>query len=193
MGNSRDVNLTHPDADDVISAVATRILLPRDADPSTSELLEIPLERFVGRGVIVRALGYNEKAQIPFSAVAEQIDDVKPGDVVLFDTGWGRLHGSPDRSSVAYEHEHPTLDPGIVAALIVRGVLAVGIDAPRLDPPDLKPGPCAHMLAAANGILCVNLTNLDEVDFASPLITLTVGAQLTRTSHRLDATAVAIG
>lgn len=192
MANSRDVSLTYPDAEDVIPALATRVLVPHDADASTAEFDEIPLERFIGRGIVVRAGGFDDKAVIPFTAVADQLENVAPGDIVLFDTGWARLHGGAERSTNSYAVNHPTLDPGIIAALIVRGVLAVGIDAPRADPPEMNPGPCAHLLAAAGGILCVNLTNLDEIDFADPLITLTVGSRLTRTSHRLDATAVAI-
>lgn len=192
MGIPRDINLSYPDADDVTPAIATRVIAPHDADASTGEFDEIPPERFIGRGVVVRVGGFDDKAVIPFSAVAEQIDEVAPGDIVLFDTGWARLHGGTDRSTNNFATDHPTFDPGIVAALIVRGVLAVGVDAPRLDPPAMSPGPCAHLLAAAGGIVCVNLTNLDEVDFADPLITLTVGPRLTRTSYRVDATAVAI-
>lgn len=192
MAHARDISLTHPGADDVNPVVASRVLLPQDADPSTSNLSEIPLERFVGRGLVVHVSGFGEDAVIPYSAVADQIDDVAPGDVVLFDTGWALSH-SADRARGIYEQRHPTLDPGIVAALIVRGVLVVGIDAPRIDPPDVTPGPGAHMLAAANGLLCVNLVNLDQIDFSSPLITLTIGERLTRTSHRVDVTAVAIG
>ncbi|MFM6967598.1 MAG: cyclase family protein [Microbacteriaceae bacterium] len=193
MGIARDVCLSHDDADDVNPEVATRLLLPHDADPSTSEVDEIPRERFVGRGVVVRAAGIDAREVVTFASIADQIEDVAPGDIVLFDTGWSRLHVGSERADADYAQNHPTLEPGIIAALLVRGVLAVGIDTPRLDPPELKPGPCAHMLAAASGILCVNLTNLDEIDGSGPLISVSPGAHLTRTSLRVDVTAVALG
>jgi kynurenine formamidase len=193
MGTGRDVSLTYDDVDDVNPVVATRILLPHDADPSTSDASEIPLERFVGRGVVVRTLGVDARDVITYESIAEQIEDVAPGDIVLFDTGWGRLHAGNERTEADYHLNHPTVDPGIVAALIVRGVLAVGIDAPRLDPPELNPGPCAHMLAAASGIVCVNLTNLDELDGVEHMITVTPSEKLTRTTLRVDVTAVALG
>ena len=193
MSHPRDITLTYSDVDDVSPAIATRILLPRDADASTSDIDEIPLERFVGRGIVVRVPGAESHSVITYPEVADQIADVVNGDIVLFDTGWGRLHAGSERAEGTYESDHPTLDPAIVAALIVRGVLAIGIDAPRIDPPGLNPGPCAHMIAAANGILCVNMTNLEDIDFANPMVTLTPGERLTRTSHRVDATAVALG
>ncbi len=193
MATARDIDLTYGDVADVNPVIATRIVLPHDADASTSDLDEIPLERFVGRGIIVRVPGAQPRAVITYDEVADQIEDVVNGDVVLFDTGWGRLHAGAERAEGTYEVDHPTLDPAIVVALIVRGVLAIGIDAPRIDPPELNPGPCAHMIAAASGILCVNMTNLEDIDFANPMITLTPGDRLTRTSHRVDATAVAIG
>lgn len=193
MGTGRDVSLTYDDVDDVNPVVATRILLPHDADPSTTDAGEIPLERFVGRGVIVRAVGVDAREVISYESIADQIENVAPGDIVLFDTGWGRLHPGTERADADYQHNHPTLEPGIIAALIVRGVLAVGIDAPRLDPPELHPGPCAHMLAAASGIVCVNLTNLEDLDGVEPMITVTPSEKLTRTTLRVDVTAVALG
>ena len=193
MGIARDVCLTHVDVDDVNPEIATRLVLPQDADPSTSEVDEIPLERFAGRGIVVRAAGIEARGVVTFASIAEQLESVSPGDIVLFDTGWSRLHAGTERASADYALNHPTLEPGVIAALIVRGVLAVGIDTPRLDPPELAPGPCAHMLAAASGILCVNLTNLEDIDGTGPLITVTPGSHLTRTSLRVDVTAVAVG
>lgn len=193
METQRDVSLTHDDVDDVNPAIATRILLPHDADPSTSDASEIPLERFVGRGIVVRAVGVEAREVITYSFIADQIEDVAPGDIVLFDTGWGRLHPGSERAERDYQQNYPTLEPAIIAALIVRGVLAVGIDAPRLDPPELSPGPCAHMLAAASGIVCVNLTNLEDIRRIEPMITVAPSAKLTRTSLRVDVTAVALG
>ena len=73
METQRDVSLTHDDVDDVNPAIATRILLPHDADPSTSDASEIPLERFVGRGIVVRAVGVEAREFITYSFIAAQI------------------------------------------------------------------------------------------------------------------------
>lgn len=189
MDNARSVNLSHADGDDVNPAAATRIILPRDADPSTSELSDIPPERFAGRGVVVRIPGLTAGSVVTFPAVREQLDDVSPGDIVLFDTGWGRNRNRPGFRG-GDETQHPTIEPGIIAGLIVRGVLTVGIDTPRLDPPGVHPGPGAHLLAAAGGVILVNLANLEQVDFVDPLITLSIGDHLTSATHRLDVTAV---
>ena len=49
------------------------------------------------------------------------------------------------------------------------------------------------MLAAASGIVCVNLTNLEDIRRIEPMITVAPSAKLTRTSLRVDVTAVALG
>lgn len=192
MGNARSVNLSHSDADDVHPGLATRVVLPRDADPSTIDRADIPPERFAGRGLVVRIPGLSAGDVVTFSAVRDQLEPASPGDIVIFDTGWGVKRASQSHE-VDYESRHPTIEPGIIAGLIVRGVLTVGIDTPRLDPPDVHPGPGAHLLAAAGGVLLVNLTNLELVDFDNPFITLSVGDNLTSATHRLDATAVEFG
>ena len=189
MGNARSVNLSHTDVDDTNPALATRIVLPRDADPSTIGRADIPPERFAGRGVVVRIPGLAPGDVVTFSMVGEQLEAVTSGDVVIFDTGWRSKRNGPGLSG-EYESQHPTIEPGIIAGLIVRGVLTVGIDTPRLDPPGVHPGPGAHLLAAAGGVLLTNLTNLEHVDFDDPFITLSIGDNLTSATHRLDVTAV---
>ncbi|MEY4397041.1 MAG: hypothetical protein RLZZ40_797 [Actinomycetota bacterium] len=186
MEIGRVVDLAHPKSFERLPELSTRILSPRDADGSTLTLEEIPLERFVGRGVIVDALGFHHGDTITYSAIDDQIANVVPGDIVLFHTGWDEYYGTP-----AYD-ENPIIEPAVIAALIVRGVLAVGIDAPRADPLGDGPGPVAHMLAAASGILCVNLRNLGQVDFPEPLISLVPGMPVNPTSSHVHASALAV-
>lgn len=189
MGNTRSVNLSHADAEDVHPELATRIVFPQDTDASTIDRTDVPLERFAGRGLVVRVAGLSAEDVVAFSEVREQLEAASPGDIVLFETGWSDKRTRTGHGG-DYESRHPTIDPGIIAGLIVRGVLTVGIDTPRLDPPDARPGPGAHLLAAAGGVLLVNLTNLELIDFDDPFITLSVGDNLSSATHRLDATAV---
>lgn len=186
MDIGRVVDLAHPKSFERVPELSTRILSPRDADGTTLTLDDIPLERFVGRGVVVDALGFHHGDTITYAEIADQIANVVPGDIVLFHTGWDEYYETP-----SYD-EHPIIEPAVIAALIVRGVLAVGIDAPRADPLGDGPGPVAHMLAAASGILCVNMCNLGQLDFAEPLISLVPGMPVNPTSSHVHASALAI-
>lgn len=77
---------------------------------------------------------------------------IRPGDKVLFYTGWDRYYGQPE-----YYQGHPVLSKAAVKALIARRVTLVGIDAPS---PDYPPFPVHKAFFAAGIVLLENLTNL---------------------------------
>jgi kynurenine formamidase len=100
------------------------------------------------------------------------LDRLRPGVVVLLRTGWSAHRGQP-----AY-FAHPFLDPAACRVLLEAGVRTIGIDAINLDetPDDEHPGdgyPCHHLVAAVDGIIAENLTDVAEVEeLVDPLVCL---------------------
>ena len=118
----------------------------------------VPLDRFMGRGIVVDASTLPPKAVISRDFVEERLKElgvsVGRGWVVLFYTGYDRRAGTPEWFS------HPGLGEDAARYLVGLGVNAVGIDAPSIDH---EPFP-AHRVLLSNGVpIYENLTNLDKL------------------------------
>jgi kynurenine formamidase len=153
------------------SQSGTHVDAPYHFDDDTLRIDEIPLDRFVGRGVVVDCTGVGARERITLGSVGTQIDDVRPGDIVLFHTGWARHYQSPEY------FDNPFLDSDLVEALLGRGVLTFGLDALNIDetPTDENPGegfPAHHLIAKAGGVICENLCNLESITFSDPFISI---------------------
>ena len=109
---------------------------------------EMPLDRFMGQGVVIRA-GDGETARALGPEVCEGID-LSAADFVLFDTGWDRHWGSE-----RFYREWSYLSPELAGLLAASQLKGVGLDTPSLDSFD---GRAAHDICAPAGM--INLENL---------------------------------
>ncbi|GHE08935.1 cyclase family protein [Klenkia taihuensis] len=130
---------------------------------------QLDLALFTGPAVLLDVRGRAPRTRLTWADLGEP--DLAPGTLVLLHTGWSAHYGTP-----AY-FDHPYLDAGAARRLLEAGVRTIGLDAPNLDltPTDDDPGegyPVHHLLAAAGGVICENLTNLAAVDFADPFVSL---------------------
>lgn len=151
------------------SQTGTHVDAPYHFSPSGSRIDAVPLERFLGRGVVVDATGLAARGRITADHLAPHAASFGPGVVVLLRTGWSGHYGSPRY------FEHPYLDATACRLLLDAGVRTIGIDAINLDetPDDGHPGegyPVHHLIAAADGVIIENLTGLDRIDWPDPLI-----------------------
>lgn len=130
---------------------------------------QLDLALFTGPAALLDVRGRAPRTRLTWADLGEP--DLAPGTLVLLHTGWSAHYGTP-----AY-FDHPFLDAEAARRLLAAGVRTVGLDAPNLDvtPTDDDPGegyPVHHLLAAAGGVICENLTNLAAVDFADPFVSL---------------------
>lgn len=153
------------------SQTGTHVDAPFHFDDATERIDELPLERFIGPGVVVDATGLAPRTPITWERLAPAADRFGPDTIVLLHTGWSRHYGTP-----AY-FEHPYLDAEAAHRLLDLGVRTVGIDAINLDetPDDTHPGlgyPVHHLIAEAGGVIIENLRDLAAVDWADPVISV---------------------
>lgn len=153
------------------SQTGTHVDAPFHFDQDTARIDEVPIGRFMGRGVIVNATDLGARGRITWRHVEPVADQLEPGCIVLFHTGWSKHYGTDTY------FENPFLDADACRQLIARGVRTFGIDAINIDetPDATHPGegfPVHHLIADVAGIICENLTNLDAIGFANPLISL---------------------
>ena len=153
------------------SQTGTHVDAPYHFDDGAPKLDELPLERFVGTGVVVDARAAGARGRIGWEYFRPHEAALVPGAIVLLHTGWSAHYGT-----AAY-FENPFLDADACVHLIALGIRTIGIDALNIDEtPDAEhPGegfPVHHLLADVAGVISENLTNLHSIDFAEPFISL---------------------
>lgn len=153
------------------SQSGTHVDAPWHFDNDTKRIDELPLELFVGEAIIFDCLGVSARQAITLDQLAAQIPEGQLPKIALFKTGWD-AHYQTD-----HYFENPYLDAELVRHLLARGVMTFGLDAINIDetPDETHPGvgfPVHHLIAAAGGVICENLTNLGAIDFVSPMVSL---------------------
>jgi kynurenine formamidase len=135
---------------DTIVHMGTHVDAPRHFFPDGPAMEAIPLERMMGRGVVIRM----EK---PVYGVIEPGDldraspRIKAGDIVAIDTGWSARWGTP-----AWD-QHPCLSLEAARWLLDKRVKMLAVDTPTPDIPlDRRPADFnwpVHRTLLAHGIL----------------------------------------
>jgi kynurenine formamidase len=138
---------------------------------SGARIDEVALDLFAGPGVIVDVRGKPPRAAISVADISPYLDDVGPGTIVVFHTGWPRYYGTR-----AY-FDHPFLGVDACRALLERGVRTFCLDTQNIDetPDNKHPGdgfPVHLLIAEAGGVIVENLTGVEQVDWGNPLITV---------------------
>jgi kynurenine formamidase len=153
------------------SQTGTHVDAPYHFDDNTPRIDEVPLERFIGPGVIVDARAAGARGSITWDYIEPVASSIEPGSIVLLHTGWSAHYGTDSY------FDHPYLDAEACRRLLELGVRTIGIDAINLDetPDDAHPGvgfPCHHLIAEAAGVIVENLTNLAGITFPRPVISV---------------------
>lgn len=129
--------------------VGTHIDAPLHMIAGGKTLDQIPLQQFIGRGVLTPVDTHFDLATVKRS-------DIRPGDIVLFRTGMSGHYHEP-----IYFEDYPVMSDEIAAYLVERRVKMVGVDTGSVDSAEDFP---IHKLLLTGGVLIIeNLTNLDKL------------------------------
>ena len=132
---------------------------------------ELPLEMFVGCGVVIDVRRLEAHETIEQQILEPYGHKLGPGAIAMLQTGWSA------RLDTATYFDHPFLSEAACRWLLDRGVRTIGIDAMNIDettdgPIDRAAFPCHREICAAGGVIIENLANLDAIDFEDPLISV---------------------
>jgi kynurenine formamidase len=105
---------------------------------------------------------------ITVSHVSDQLDSIRPNDIVLIATGWSSHYGS------ALYLDHPYLATELGEELLNRGVRVLGVDLINPDPDgeEHESVPIHELMLGSGGYIVENLTNLGRIDWTRPLVSL---------------------
>jgi arylformamidase len=174
-GLTHEKDYCHVDLLKLGSHTGTHIDAPYHFLKAGLRIDEIPVQRFIGNGILIDVSGKSERELITSTALELYASEIKKGDFVILRTGWDRYFGTPRY------YLHPYLSAEGARLLVKMGVSLVGVDALNVDPtyyrrmdsdPSAKDLPDeeeygypVHDILLGNDILIVeNLCNLDKIN-----------------------------
>ncbi|HKM39007.1 MAG TPA: cyclase family protein [bacterium] len=117
---------------------------------------EIPLDTYIGEAIVVDA-PVEDELEIPAQVLEGY--DIKPGDIVLIRTGYGKLWDQPQ-----YVEKSPHFSEELAHKLVELKIKAVGMDIISPDTVDSTAAPVHHILMGNEIGIVENLNNLDQLD-----------------------------
>lgn len=120
------------------SHFGTHIDAPAHMIQGGKTLSDFPISHFVGEAVMIR--------------LDDDLDSVKPDDIVFFYTGQTEKLYAPD-----FFKNNPVIDETLAEKLVAKKVRMIGIDS---FTPDNNPYPTHKILLGANIMIVENLVNL---------------------------------
>jgi len=148
------------------SQTGSHVDAPYHFDNNGQRIDESALSLFIGTGVVIPVTGKKEQEEITLKDVEPYLDQLAPGKIVLFYTGWSRYAGEEKY------FRHPYVHSEVIHEMIRRGVRTFCIDAINMDITGGTFFPVHEAVAAISGIIAENLTNFEGIDFPNPLICL---------------------
>jgi kynurenine formamidase len=173
-GLTHETDDCHVDLLKLGSHTGTHIDAPYHFLKDGQRIDEIPVQRFIGNGILIDVSDKSERELIDSADLKFYASEIKKGDFVILRTGWDRYFGTPRYL------QHPFLSADAAGLLLKRGVALVGIDALNIDasyqmvvdPEPLQGDSEAHVdddypihdILLGNDVLIVeNLCNLDKI------------------------------
>jgi len=131
----------------ITSHASTHIDAPRHMIPDGKTLTDYPIEKFIGKGIVIDVTGQKE--------IHTDITKFHKDDIVLFYTGH-----SKNINKKNYFENNPVLSIKTAKDLIEKQVKIIGIDS---FTPDNHPFEIHKMLFKKNILIVENLINLDKL------------------------------
>ncbi|WP_037573328.1 cyclase family protein [Phaeacidiphilus oryzae] len=139
------------------SQSGTHVDAPYHVDDRWPRLDELPLERFLGPGVVVDARGLAPRTPIGREYFVRYGERLRKGVLVLVVTGWSEHWGSERYQA------HPYLSRASAEYLVERGVQTVGVDAMSVDATPARELTAHRVLCGAGAVIAENLRGLDAL------------------------------
>lgn len=153
----------------------THVDAPRHFSKQGLTVDQIPVEAMRGETLVINVVSHVQ-ADHDYAIRSEDIKQfethyrkIRPGDIVLFYTGWGKYWGDKKRylgSNQLGDTKHlhfPGISKEAAQYLVTKKVKAVGLDTPSLDPGDSLEFWAHRVLLGANIYGIENIAHLQAV------------------------------
>lgn len=133
----------------------THIDAPCHIHPHKRSLDEFPVDKFMGRGIVIDVKGVEA---IDRATLIENEKAIDESDFVFFSCGWEKRWGSPE-----YYTNFPALTEDAARWLSLKDLKGIGIDAISLDRMEDEHLPIHRILLEREFIFIENLKNLEKL------------------------------
>ena len=141
---------------EISSHIGTHVESPYHHQEDGGDVSQLEIHRLMGEALVLDFRGKGPGEAIDLAEVQAAGSDIRPGDIVLFHTGYDRLYGDPN-----YNRPYVTLEA--VRWLVEQGMVCLGIDASGCEKYQAEEQ-LNHMLLFAQGIPIIEeLTHLDQL------------------------------
>jgi kynurenine formamidase len=104
--------------------------------PAGRAIGEVPLEEWVGPGVIADISHLVSDASVYTPQMIEDVVEVRKGDILILKTGWHKYGwNSPDSDEFRYMIKHPGPSPDFAQWCVDKEIKWIGVDAVSADHP----------------------------------------------------------
>jgi kynurenine formamidase len=104
--------------------------------PAGRTIGEVPLEEWVGPGVIADISDTVSDASVYTPQMIEDVVEVRQGDILIIKTGWHKYGwNSPDSDEFRYMIRHPGPSPDFAQWCVDKKIKWIGVDAVSADHP----------------------------------------------------------
>ena len=173
-GLTHEKDYCHVDLLNLGSHTGTHIDAPYHFLKDGQRIDEIPVQRFIGNGILIDVSGKSGRELIDSADLKSLASGIIKGDFAILKTGWDRYFGT------SKYYRHPYLSADGARLLVEMGVSLIGIDALNVDPtyhtnknsnsaandlPDEESYgyPVHDFLLSKNVLIVENLCNLDKI------------------------------
>lgn len=146
------------------SHTGTHVDAPFHFNKDGLKMDEVGITQFLGNGLVINVTGKKPGTPITLHDVESYLDQLVPGVIVLFHTGWSTYA----KEEIYYTHPYVSIE--VIEEMLNRGVRTFLIDALNIDPPDSSSFAGHEAITNLNGIIGENLTNIEAIDFLNPFI-----------------------
>ncbi len=140
---------------DTSTHIGTHIDAPCHILPNTKSLDNFPMEKFIGKGMVIDCRNVSE---IKLDFLKQYKTSIESVDFVLFYLGWQEKW-----STSQYLDDFPVLTVEATEWLLQFNLKAIGFDAFSVDKIDSLDLPNHHLLLAEEVLIIENLTNLNQL------------------------------
>lgn len=139
------------------SHTGTHMDAPSHFIPGGISLDKMPVNRFVGRGVVADLRHLEAETPIIPRDLETVLADCQSGDFLVLHTGWDRYWGLP-----LYDH-HPHLSLEAARLVIERGISLLAIDTPDIENAPDEYYPVHQLLLEQQCLIVENLCGLEQI------------------------------
>lgn len=145
---------------ELYSHSGTHIDAPWHFEVNALTIDEIPLDRLMGRALVLDLSHVGEHHLIRPDDFGSQLKNVKKGDNILLKTGWSKWFGTPK-----YRNDLPRISKELALWFGERQINILGVEPPSVaDVNNLKEVTEIHQILMANDILIIEgLVNLNKL------------------------------